>query len=97
LSDTDKTKEQLVAELAQLHEWISEVEMVEIEHLQVEEALRRRNRELELLNRAAQAFNSTLDLDQVLSHILEEVCRLLGTVAAQQVGEADLATLGGLP
>jgi putative methionine-R-sulfoxide reductase with GAF domain len=82
LSDPDKTKGQLVAELAQLQQWISEVEKVEIEHLQVEEALRRRNRELELLNRAAQAFNSTLDLDQVLSHVLEEVCRLLGAVAA---------------
>jgi GAF domain-containing protein len=82
LSDPDKSKEQLVAELAQLQQWISEVEKVEIEHLQVEEALRRRNRELELLNRAAQAFNSTLDLDQVLSHVLEEACRLLGAVAA---------------
>jgi two-component system cell cycle sensor histidine kinase/response regulator CckA len=82
LSDTNKTKDQLVAEVAELHQWISEVEKVEIEHLQVEEALRRRNRELELLNRAAQAFNSTLDLDQVLSHVLEEVCRLLGAVAA---------------
>ena len=41
MSDTNKTKDQLVAEVAELHQWISEVEMVEIEHLQVEEVLTR--------------------------------------------------------
>jgi PAS domain S-box-containing protein len=46
-----------------------------------EEALRRRNRELALLNRAGQALVSTLDLDQVLATILDEVRRLLGAVA----------------
>ncbi len=46
-----------------------------------EEALRRRNRELALLNRAGQAFSSTLDLDQVLVTVLEEVRRLLDVVA----------------
>ena len=48
---------------------------------QAEEALRRRNRELALLNRASQVVNSTLDLDRVLAAILEEVRRLLGVVA----------------
>jgi len=46
-----------------------------------EEALRRRNRELALLNRASQALTSTLDLDQVLVTVLEEVCRLLNVIA----------------
>jgi len=46
-----------------------------------EEALRRRNRELTLLNRAGQAFSSTLDLDQVLVIVLEEVRHLLDIVA----------------
>jgi signal transduction histidine kinase/DNA-binding response OmpR family regulator len=45
------------------------------------EALRQRNRELELLSRAAQAFISTLELDQVLTTVLDEVRRLLGVVA----------------
>ncbi len=48
---------------------------------QAEEALRRRNRELELLNRASQAFISTLDLDHVLATVLDEVRRVLGVVA----------------
>ncbi len=51
------------------------------EHKRAEEALRRRNRELELLNRSGQAFNSTLDLDRVLAAILEEVRRLLDVVS----------------
>ena len=45
------------------------------------EALRRRHRELALLHRAGQTFSSTLDLDQVLVTILEEVRRLLDVTA----------------
>jgi PAS domain S-box-containing protein len=43
----------------------------------VEEALLQRTRQLELLNRAGRLFNSTLDLDQILDTVLEEVRRLL--------------------
>lgn len=53
-----------------------------IEELQrAGETLRRRNRELALLNQAGWALNSTLDLDQVLATVLEEVTRVLGVVA----------------
>jgi PAS domain S-box-containing protein len=48
---------------------------------QSEQVLRRRTRELELLNRASQTLSSTLDLDQVLVTVLEEVRHLLGVVA----------------
>ncbi|MBN1978308.1 MAG: GAF domain-containing protein [Anaerolineae bacterium] len=53
-----------------------------IERKQSEAALRRRTRELELLNRAGQTLSSTLDLDQVLAAVLEEVRHLLGVMAA---------------
>ena len=46
-----------------------------------EEALRQRNREWALLNRAGRAFSSTLDLNQVLVTVLEEARRLLNAVA----------------
>ena len=49
---------------------------------QAEKALRQRNRELALLNEAGQAFVSTLDLDQVLASILEEMRNLLGAFAS---------------
>jgi PAS domain S-box-containing protein len=52
------------------------------ERVQAEEALQRRNRQLELLNRASQAFNSTLDLDEVLLVVLSEVRFWLQVVAA---------------
>jgi signal transduction histidine kinase len=51
------------------------------ERVQAEEALQQRNRELELLNRTGRAFNSTLDLEQVLITILEEVRYLLDVTA----------------
>jgi PAS domain S-box-containing protein len=51
------------------------------ERRQAERTLRQRNRELDLLHRAGQAFSSTLNLDQVLVTALEEVRRLLGVVA----------------
>jgi len=57
-------------------------EMALTERKRVEEALRRRNRELALLNRASHALVSTLDLDRVLVTVLEEVRRLLDVVAS---------------
>lgn len=51
------------------------------ERLRTEEILRYRNQELALLNRVGQAFTSTLDLNQLLTLVLEEVRRLLGVVA----------------
>jgi PAS domain S-box-containing protein len=61
------------------------------ERKRAEEELRRRNRELELLNRAGRVFSSTLDLDQVLVTVLEEVRRLL-TVAACSIWLIDPET-----
>ena len=51
------------------------------ERKQAEEALRQRNRDLELLNRAGQAFISTHDLDQMLAIVLAEVRQQLGVIA----------------
>jgi PAS domain S-box-containing protein len=46
-----------------------------------EETLRRRNRELALLNRAGQVFSSSLDTDQVIVAVLDEVRALLNVTA----------------
>jgi len=53
-----------------------------VERKKAEEALRQRTFELELLSRIGQTLTSTLDLDQVLVTVLEEVRRLLGVVAS---------------
>jgi PAS domain S-box-containing protein len=61
------------------HSWAIGVDVTE--RKRAEEALRQRNRELALLNRASQVLASTLDLDQVLVTVLEEVRRLMGVAA----------------
>jgi DNA-binding response OmpR family regulator len=62
-----------------------------VERQRMEESLRQRNRELALLHRAGQSLTSSLDLDQVLDSVLEEVRRLLGVVACS-VWLSDQAT-----
>lgn len=52
-----------------------------IERKRAQEALQQRNRELVALNRAGHAISALLDLDQVLTTILEEVRRIMGVVA----------------
>jgi two-component system phosphate regulon sensor histidine kinase PhoR len=52
------------------------------ERKQAELALQQRSQELALLNRAARAFSSTLNLDRVLAAVLEEMRRLLHIVAS---------------
>jgi CheY-like chemotaxis protein/signal transduction histidine kinase/HPt (histidine-containing phosphotransfer) domain-containing protein len=64
-------------ENARLHE---QAQKEIVERGQAEETLQQRTRELELLNRAGQTLTSTLDLDQVLVTVLEEVRRLLDVV-----------------
>jgi two-component sensor histidine kinase len=91
MTDENKSKEQLIEELIELRQRVVELEASEIgrnvlsrdiaARKQNEETLRQRNRELALLNQVSQTFVSTLDLDQVLTLILEEVRRLLGVVA----------------
>lgn len=51
------------------------------EREQMEAALQKRNRALEHLNRAGQALNASLDLDQVFDMVVEQVCDLVGVEA----------------
>ncbi len=50
--------------------------------VEAEEGIRQRNRELDLINRVGQAFNSTLELDQVLKAVLEAMHYLLEITGA---------------
>ncbi|MFQ6102094.1 MAG: GAF domain-containing protein [Anaerolineae bacterium] len=69
----------IAIENARLYEAVQQ-ELAERQRAQ--EALRQRNRELQLLNRAGQAFSSTLDLEHVLVTVLEEIRHLLGVDAS---------------
>ncbi len=79
----DRTAE-LVAANEQLYREITE-------RAQAEDALRQRNRELGLLNRVGRALSVTLDLDQVLVTVLEEMRHLLD-ITACSVWLTDAAT-----
>lgn len=61
------------------------------ERQRAEESLRRRSRELALLHQAGRAFSASLDQDEVLVAILDEVCRLWDA-AAGSVWLIDAAT-----
>ncbi len=91
MHDEGKTRDQLVDELVDLRERIAGLEALQRDddgipggsaRNRVEAALRRRNRELALLNRVGRTLGSTLDLDEVLDALLEEVRGLLGIVAS---------------
>ena len=60
-------------------------------HARTGRALRQRNRELDLLNKAQESLNSTLELDWVLTAVLDEV-RLLLNVIACSIWLIDTAT-----
>jgi signal transduction histidine kinase len=89
-----KAKEPTRDESTKLRQRIADLERAENERMRAEEALRRnleerlateemlrqRNQELALLNRASQVFSSSLELDQVLETVLEEIDRLLNVI-----------------
>ncbi|MCB0167551.1 MAG: GAF domain-containing protein [Anaerolineae bacterium] len=61
---------------------ITERRLAEETLKQAIEVLRRRNRELDALNRAGRKLSSSLDLDEVLQTVLKEAQHLLGAVAS---------------
>lgn len=52
-----------------------------LDRKQAEQALQYHNQQLILLNKASQTFISTLDLDQLLTALIQEVCDLLNVTA----------------
>lgn len=97
MRDEEKSKQQLIDELHDLRQTLGEsrlqvaqletaVDQLKQAHLAetdslIEQDLTQRNRELRLLNKVSQAFISTLDLDSVLTTVLDEVRQGLAVVA----------------
>jgi signal transduction histidine kinase len=82
VSEQKRTRAQLVAELEELGQRVSELEGAENERKQAEESLLRRSREMALLNRVGRELAATLDLRQVLERLLQEVTEIVGTEGA---------------
>jgi signal transduction histidine kinase len=67
--------------VGRLHDLASGIQQQVVDRKQVEGSLLQRRRELDMLNRASQVLSATLDLDQVLAIILEEVRHQMEVVA----------------
>lgn len=91
MPDEGKPTEQLVRELAEMRRRVAELEAAEAEYRRTADALKQRTGEMELLCHASQVLGSTLDMDEVLASILEEVRRVLGVVASS-IWMVDLET-----
>jgi PAS domain S-box-containing protein len=52
------------------------------DRIRAEETLRQRNIELEMLNRVGNTLISTLNLNQLLIRVLDEVCNVIGVIAS---------------
>jgi len=74
----DKTKEQLIHELKELRQRVAELEALETERRRAEEALRRQRDELAARTHILSAILCTMDLDERLNLILDEVLTFLG-------------------
>ncbi|TEU15443.1 MAG: PAS domain S-box protein [Anaerolineales bacterium] len=79
MKDQDKTREQLLQELAELRLRLAELEAAETGRKRVEQSLEQRSRELTALNASVTAMmESALDLDETLQLIADGVLEALG-------------------
>jgi signal transduction histidine kinase len=83
MTDTNKTREQLIEELKALRAQVALPQQAEAERNQAEEhlvtardELERQNARLEALYRVGQMVNSTLETDVILSHLTDEAMRV---------------------
>jgi two-component system, cell cycle sensor histidine kinase and response regulator CckA len=94
MTDGDKTREQLISELADLRHRVGELEALEVERKQAEEEIRKRQEYLEAVLREAPDAIVTLDASQ---HILEwnpGAEKMFGYTRGEAVGKKldDLVT-----
>jgi GAF domain-containing protein len=77
MKDGDKIKEQLINELVELRQRITELEALETERKQVEEKIQQRTAQLEVLQQVGLELTAQLDLDTLLHSIASRAIELL--------------------
>ncbi len=89
MEDEHKTKEQILAELAELRQQVAGLKAMESERKRLEEALRRAEASIQkrlheqiILREAGTVISSSLDLQTVLTRIAEQMCRAVGATSA---------------
>jgi PAS domain S-box-containing protein len=77
MKDGDKIKEQLINELVELRQRITELEALETERKQAEEKIQQRTAQLEALRQVGLELTAQLDLDTLLHSIASRAIELL--------------------
>ena len=101
MEDQDKTKEQLMNELAELRQQVAELEAGDTECKRAEDEVRRHLERAEALREIDRTIASTLDLTEVLNVVLDELERVIPYHSAGifllSNGTAKLTTGRGFP
>ena len=78
MSHTDKTKDQLLEELTELHQRVVKLEAAEVEHQQVEEGLKQSEERYRLLAETMNEGLAQANQDYVFTYVNERFCEMLG-------------------
>ena len=78
MRDRDKTKEQLVAELAALRQRVAELEGSEANRVGAEQEIQQRTAQLEALREMGLELAAQLELDILLRSVVSRAVELLG-------------------
>ena len=78
MSHTDKTKDQLLEELTELHQRVVKLEAAEVERQQVEEGLKQSEERYRLLAETMNEGLAQANQDYVFTYVNERFCEMLG-------------------
>lgn len=82
MTDTDKTKMQLLEELADAHQRIFELEQAENKRVQTEDAFQKQIQAQVALRNASTAISSSLSMEVIMYQIIEEMGKAINVTSA---------------
>ena len=86
MSHTDRTKDQLLEELTELHQRVVKLEAAEVERQQVEEGLKESEERYRLLVETMNEGLAFASQDYVFTYVNERFCEMLGYSRAELIG-----------
>jgi PAS domain S-box-containing protein len=87
MKDKANSKEQLIRELVELRQRIAELEHLEVEHKQAEEALRDSEERYRNIVESQMELVCRFLLDGTLTFVNEAICRILGQARDEIIGQ----------
>ena len=102
MKDENRTRDELMNEVLELRQRVSELETLETERKRIEEEFARHTKQVEMLYHVAQTMSQTLNLEELLDSALEKVLEVMDIEAggilllAEQTNELVLRAHRGL-